>query len=134
MFADASVKAIAAVAYIRVTNHNGQNEVGFVFGKVKLAPQPSLTIPRLELCAAVLAMEIVELIVSEMDVKFNDIQYYTDSKVVLGYIHNQPRRFYVYVHNRIQRIHQSSWPNQWRYVHTDLNPADIGSRSIPAAL
>lgn len=51
VFADAPVKAIAAVAYIRGTNHNGQTEVGFVFGKSKLAPQPSLTIPRLELCA-----------------------------------------------------------------------------------
>lgn len=66
--------------------------------------------------------------------KFDDILYYTDSKVVLGYIHNQSRRFYVYVHNRIQRIHQSSHPDQWRYVHTDLNPADIGSRFIPASL
>ena len=134
VFADASVKAIAAVAYIKVTSHVGQTEVGFVLGKTKLAPQPGLTILRLELCAAVLAVEIAELIVAEMDVAFDNITYYTDSKVVLGYIHNQSRRFYVFVHNRTQRIRQSPCPGQWKYVHTDLNPADVGSRSVPPAL
>ncbi len=107
IFADASVKAIAAVAYIKVTSHQEQTEIGFVFGKAKLAPQPDLTIPRLELCASVLAIEIAEMVVLEMDATFDNMAYYTDSKVVLGYIQNQSRRFYVYVHNRIQRIRQS---------------------------
>ncbi|KAL3983862.1 FRAS1-related extracelluar matrix protein 1/2 [Sarotherodon galilaeus] len=134
VFADASVKAIAAVAYIRVTSKQGQTEIGFVFGKAKLAPQPGLTIPRLELCAAVLAVEIAEMIVAEMDTTFDNITYYTDSKVVLGYIHNQSRRFYVYVHNRVQRILQSPCPGQWKYVPTHLNPADVGSRTVASAL
>lgn len=134
VFADASVKAIAAVAYIKVTTKDEQTAVGFVFGKTKLAPQPDLTIPRLELCAAVLAVEITEMIVTEMHETFDNITYYTDSKVVLGYIHNQSRRFYVYVHNRVQRIRQSPCSGQWKYVHTNLNPADIGSRSVTPAL
>ncbi|KAL0162344.1 hypothetical protein M9458_041740, partial [Cirrhinus mrigala] len=129
VFADASVKAIAAVAYIKVTSHQDQTEIGFVFGKAKLAPQPDLTIPRLELCAAVLAIEIAEMVVAEMDTTFDSITYYTDSKVVLGYIQNQSRRFYVFVHNRIQRIRQSPCSGLWKYVPTHLNPADIGSRS-----
>ncbi|XP_055487755.1 uncharacterized protein LOC129695020 [Leucoraja erinacea] len=96
LFSDASVKAIAAVAYLRVTTEDGITEVGFIFGKAKLATQPDLTIPRLELCAAVLAVEIAEMIVKEMDV--------------------------------------FSSPHQWRFVPTDDNPADPGSRSVPAAL
>jgi len=63
VFSDASVKAISAVCYLKVTNEQGHSEVGFVFGKSKLAPQPELTIPRLELCAAVLAVEIAELVI-----------------------------------------------------------------------
>ncbi|KAJ8359026.1 hypothetical protein SKAU_G00155510 [Synaphobranchus kaupii] len=47
------------------------------------------------LCVAVLAVEIAEMIVTELDVTFDNITYYTDSKVILGYIHNQSRRFYV---------------------------------------
>lgn len=132
VFADASVKAIASVAYIKVSTSES-TEVGFMFGKTKLAPQSGLTIPRLELCAAVLAVEVAELIVAEMDISFDNIEYYTDSKVVLGYIYNQTRRFYVYVHNRVQRILQSTHPNQWKYVPSELNPADCASRSVTAA-
>lgn len=130
--ADASVKAIAAVAYIKVSSLNN-TEVGFVFGKPRLAPQAGLTIPRLELCAAVLAVEVAELVVAEMDITFENIEYYADSTVVLGYIYNWSRRFYVYVQNRVQRILQSPRPNQWKYIPSELNPADHRSRSVPAA-
>lgn len=115
-------------------SHQGQIETGVVIGKVRLAPQPGLTIPRLELCAAVLAMEIAEMVVTEMETTFDRIIFYTDSKVVLGYIHNQSRRFYIYMHNRIQRIHQSPCPGQWKYVPMHLNPADICSRTMTPAL
>ncbi|KAK0143407.1 hypothetical protein N1851_018479 [Merluccius polli] len=131
VFADTSTTAIAAVAYLKATTEEGQTEVGFVFGKAKLAPQPDLSIPRLELCAAVLAVEIAELIVEEMDLEVDRITYYSDSKVVLGYIHNQARRLFI---NIVQRIRQSISPDQWRHVPSNHNPADHGSRSIPAAL
>lgn len=133
VFSDASVKAISAVAYLKVTNEHGHSEVGFVFGKAKLAPQPELTIPRLELCAAVLAVEIAELVIREIDLKVNAVKFYIDSRVVLGYIHNETRRFHVYVNNRVIRIRQSTQPEQWSYVPSELNPADHGSRSVPAS-
>lgn len=132
VFSDASVKAIAAVAYLKVTHEDRHSEVGFVMGKAKLAPVPEPTIPRLELCAAVLAVEMSELLTVELNVKIDKTTFYTDSKVVLGYINNQNRRFHVYVNNRVQRIKQSSLPDQWRYVPSEHNPADHGSRSVPA--
>lgn len=131
-FCDASMQAIAAVAYIKVANGEGKSELGFVFGKAKLAPQPEVTIPRLELCAAVLAVEIADMLAHEIDVEFHSVRFFTDSKVVLGYICNESRRFYVYVSNRVQGIRKSSLPEQWNYVPTDTNPADDASRSIPA--
>ncbi|KAK0135983.1 hypothetical protein N1851_028136 [Merluccius polli] len=48
---------------------DGQCRVGFVLGKAKLASQPEPTIPRLELCGAVLAVEMAELILDELDHK-----------------------------------------------------------------
>ncbi|KAM4048607.1 uncharacterized protein ACNLHF_011410 [Anomaloglossus baeobatrachus] len=130
IFSDASTEAIAAVAYLKVTDPNGQNYVGFVFGKAKLAPKPDHTIPRLELCGTVLAVEIADFIRQELCVEIDEVQYYTDSKVVLGYIYNQSRRFYVYVSNRIERIRRSSKPEQWRYVPSELNPADHATRPM----
>lgn len=108
IFCDASTKAIAAVAYLRVTDAAGHSEVGFLFGKTKLAPKPDITIPRLELCAAVLAVELAEVMSAELDIQVDDIKLFSDSKVVLGYIFNDSRRFYVYVHNRVQRIRHST--------------------------
>ena len=132
IFCDASTKAIGAVAYLRVTDSRGHSDVGFIFGKAKLAPKPDITIPRLELCAAVLAVEVAELLQEELDLTLDDVKFFTDSKVVLGYIFNESRRFYVYVHNRVQRIRQSTLASQWNYVPTDKNPADHATRSLPA--
>ncbi|XP_077389538.1 uncharacterized protein LOC144026608 [Festucalex cinctus] len=133
LFADASTKAIGAVAYLKAVQTNGEVQVGFIMGKAKLAPLSGPTIPRLELCAAVLAVEMADLIKEEMDLRFDAVHFYTDSKVVLGYICNMSKRFYTYVHNRVQRIHQSSKPEQWHYVRTEENPADHASRSLSAA-
>ena len=133
LFSDASCWAIGAVAYLRVITTDGQCRVGFVLGKAKLAPQPEPTIPRLELCGAVLAVEMAELILEELDHKPDAVKFFCDSKVVLGYIHNESKRFFVYVHNRVHRIRQTTSPQQWHYVPTDQNPADLATRSVPAS-
>ena len=57
-FCDASNEAIGAVSYLRTIHCDGEIQVAFVLGKAKLAPSHATTVPRLELCAAVLAVEI----------------------------------------------------------------------------
>lgn len=104
-------------------------DVGYVLGKAKLAPLSAHTIPRLELGAAVLAVEAAELIQNELDITPTAVEFYSDSKVVLGYIHNQTRQFYVYVSNRVQRIRKSTRPEQWHYISSQ-NPH---SHSVPAS-
>ncbi|XP_069133524.1 uncharacterized protein [Argopecten irradians] len=85
------------------------------------------TIPRLELCAAVLAVEVGEVACETLGVE--NVRYHSDSRVVLGYINNRTRRFYTYVANRVERILRSSRPSQWIYVSTCDNPADQATRS-----
>ena len=110
IFSDASTVAIGAVAYLRAADTEGKHHVGFVMGKSKLAPRPAHTVPRLELCAAVLAVELYELIRDEIDVEVDAVNFFTDSRIVLGYIHNCARRFYMYVSNRVTRIRRSTHP------------------------
>ena len=124
IFSDASIKAIAAVAYLRTNNYEGNIQTGFIMGKANL---PECSIPRLELCAAVLKVELGELISSEIDNGMKLKVYYTDSKVVLGYICNETRHFYIYVSNCVLRICKFSHPEQWRHVSTDQNPVDLGT-------
>ncbi|CAB4027867.1 Hypothetical predicted protein, partial [Paramuricea clavata] len=82
----------------------------------RLSPKQATTIPRLELCAAVLSAQAVKWITRELRLNIDEIVFYTDSRVVLGYIQNESRRFYVY----------------WKYVETSHNPADIATRGKPA--
>ncbi|XP_071153733.1 uncharacterized protein [Mytilus edulis] len=67
-----------------------------------------------------------------LDLHIDTVQFYTDSKVVLGYISNETRRFFIYVANRVEKIRKFSSPSQWNYVQTNCNPADSGTRSVPA--
>ena len=92
--------------------------MSFVFGKVKLAPNHATTISRLKLCAAVLAVEIIQVVVKERAIEPASITYYSDSRVVLGYIASKIHLFYVYVSNRVKQIRKYSSPDQWQYVPT----------------
>ena len=132
IFSDASKEAIGAVAYLKLLD-NELCQTSFVLGKAKVAPASGHTIPRLELCAAVLAVELAETIRDQLHVSLQDMHFYTDSQVILGYITNETRRFYVYVSNRVAKIRHSSNPEQWHYVPTDQNPADLATRGIEAS-
>lgn len=76
MLPDGSTVAIWAVAYMRAANTEGKYHVRFVMGKLKLAPRPVHTIPSLELCAAVLAVELHELIRDEMDIEVDTVKFF----------------------------------------------------------
>ena len=65
--------------------------------------------------------------------EIDQVTYYTDSKVVLGYLQNDSRRFYVYVANRVQLIRRLTSPSQWRYIDTTQNPADLATRRLTAS-
>ncbi|XP_069109740.1 uncharacterized protein [Argopecten irradians] len=104
IYSDASEKTISAVAYLKSLDEKGQSCFGFVLGKSKVAPRHGHTIPRLELCAAVLAVEIAEIVTEELSFPREHVFFHTDRKVVLGYVTNTTRRFYIYVANRVCRI------------------------------
>lgn len=69
-----------------------------------------------------------------MDVKIDDMKFCTDSNVMLGYIYKIIRKFYLYVSDRVERIRKFSSPEQWHYVPTSENPADVANRSVHEVL
>lgn len=73
VFCDASTKAVGAVAYLKLTAADGHSDGGFLLGKAWLAPKPDITIPRLELCAAVLAVEVADMVQEELDFTFDEV-------------------------------------------------------------
>ena len=54
--------------------------------------------------------------------------YWTDSQVVLSYLNNERKRFHTFVTNRVKMICDHTDVEQWRYVPSEINPADYASR------
>lgn len=131
-FSDASNKGYGQCSYLRLTNEQGQIHCSFVIGKSRVTPLKSVTIPRLELTAAVTSVRVSDQLRKELPLENAEEIFWTDSKVILGYIANESRRFHVYVANRVQEIHDKTSPKQWRYVETTSNPADEASRGLAA--
>ena len=104
-----------------------------LFGQSRVAPAQSTNMLCLELCAAVLAVQAGTRVSKEIDLEIDQVTYYTDSKVVLGYLQNNNRRFYVYVTNRVQLIRRLSAPSQWRYIDTTQNPPDLATCRLTAS-
>lgn len=130
IYCDVSEKAITAVSYLKAFFPDGSTSIGFLLGKSKVAPVSGDTIPRWELCAAVLTIEVSQIVIEHMDMSFDSVKYFTDSRVVLGYIHKDKRRFFVYVTNGVERIRSFSQQDQWKFLPTHLNPADEGTRGV----
>lgn len=70
-------------------------------GKVRVALRKIVSIFTLELVVVVVLVRMVDVFKNELDYERIEEFYWTDSKVVFGFINNEFRRFYVYVVNRV---------------------------------
>ncbi|XP_042208893.1 uncharacterized protein LOC121857064 [Homarus americanus] len=107
-FCDTSQQAYWAVSYLRITSGDGAHSTFFVCGRAKLAPLKQQTIPRLELCAAVLATIADKQLREELELHIGRSVFWTDIMVTLQYIRNTERRFHTIVANRIVTINENS--------------------------
>lgn len=132
-FSDASTFGYGQCSYIRLKDSNGRVHCSFLLGKARVAPLKATTIPRMELQAAVTAASVAQYLTKELRLENMEQHFWTDSKIVLGYVRNETKRFHVYVANRVQKIRQTTDPEQWHYISTKENPADLASRGTSAA-
>ncbi|XP_014216313.1 uncharacterized protein LOC106645067 [Copidosoma floridanum] len=92
-FADASKTAYAAVMYSRVVNNNGEVIVALLLSKTKVALLKTLSIPRLELCAAHLAAKLVNHYLNNNTRVPDSVHLWSDSKDVLYWLQDIPSRY-----------------------------------------
>ena len=129
-FADASTEGYGTASYLRLTDSDNNIHCILVMGKSRVAPLKTVTVPRLEPTAAVLAVKVDKQIRKELQLLLSRVVFWTDSTVVLRYQRNTSSRFQTFVANRLQVIHDNTTPSQWRHVPTNMNPADLASRGI----
>lgn len=129
-FSDASETGYGACIYIRCTDAFGNCCSNLLCSKTRVAPLKHTTIPRLELCAALLLAELMEKIKNSMNLTFESIFYWSDSTIVLSWIRTSPHLLKVFVANRVSQINNLTDPNVWRYINTTDNPADCLTRGM----
>ncbi|XP_064638304.1 uncharacterized protein LOC135494320 [Lineus longissimus] len=127
-FGDASEEGYGTVSYLRKVKDDGTAHCSFVMAKGRTAPSVFVSVPRLELQAAVVASRVDRHIRRELDLEVDRVAFWTDSRIILQYIRNESMRFKTYVANRVTEIRDSSRPDQWRHVPGKDNPADDISR------
>lgn len=139
-FCDASNLAMCAAVYLHISHPSiTVANVHLVFSKIKVKPIKSerLTIPRMELIAALMGTRAIKFVFNEFfSVPIHSALYvWSDSSAVIGWLHSPLPIKDIFVQNRVKSIR--SLPNLIvRHTPGIYNPADIGSRGLssPATL
>jgi hypothetical protein len=129
-FSDASQVAYGCCVYVRVIDANGKISVKLLCAKSRVAPLKTISIPRLELAAAVLLARLISNIQDIIKIKADTVHYWTDSTIVLAWLTGSPGSFKTFVANRVSEILNLSNIQNWKHVNSADNPADIISRGV----
>ncbi|XP_068151988.1 uncharacterized protein [Drosophila tropicalis] len=126
-FVDASINAYAALVYLRA-EVDGIVHCSLVASKTRVAPLKPVSIPRMELMAAVLGLRLAKFIEPELSVTVCQRIFWTDSKDVLCWIRSDARKYNQFVALRVGEILEDSDVLSWRWVPTQHNVADDGTK------
>lgn len=127
-FSDASEKAFAAVVYLRCKSNTGAYSSKILCAKSRVAPLKQITLPRLELCSALLLSRLIHKILKSMQVSIERTFLWSDSQVTLSWIRACPSKWRTFVANRVSEIQSLTNVKDWNHVRSNENPADILSR------
>lgn len=109
-------------------NNRHDVQVTLLLGKARVTLLKQITIPRLELTAAVLAVHVDRTLRAGLRLQLEDSVFWMDSTSVLKFIRNEDCRFHTFIANRVSTIRDATNVSQWRYVGTEDTPADDASR------
>lgn len=123
---------MGAVAYFRVTSVDGVTTINLITARSKITPVKRVTIPRLELMAALLGAELSQFVRTTFHMPNVDTTFWTDSTIVIHWLRRDPTVCKPFVANRIVAIREAGENGIWRHVQGTENPADLLTRGIGA--
>ena len=131
-FVDASESAYGAVVYARYQYEDGSVSTNIVAAKTRVSPNIAASIPSLELMGAVEGVRLITRIAEVLGIQMTKSTFWCDSVNVLWWVRGRSRYFKPLLAHIVGEIQTHTDPNQWRYVPTKVNPADMLSRGMPA--
>ena len=129
-FSDASEVAYGACIYLRSIDVLGNITNKLLCSKSRVAPLKKLSLPRLELCAAMLLADMYQASSRALKTSFNKVRLWTDSMVVLSWIKSPAARWKIFVANRVNHIQTTTNVDDRNHFNSKENPADLVSRGV----
>ena len=127
IFPDASPSAYGCVAYFEVTSNDKSCYVNFIVSKARVTPLKELTLPRIELMGALIAVRIAKHVCNLFkEIKLENF-YWMDS-TIQHCVKGASKPWKPFVKNRVFEIPELSQPENWSYCNTKDNLADLVTR------
>ena len=131
-FPDASDVAYGACIYLRSIDVQGKITTRLLCSKSRVAPLKRLSLPRLELCAAMLLADMYQASTRALKRSFNRVRFRTDSMLLLAWLKSPVARWKTFVANRVNHIQETTSVEDWNHISSKENPADLVSRGVEA--
>ncbi|GFU46967.1 integrase catalytic domain-containing protein [Trichonephila clavipes] len=112
-FSDASEKAYGSSIYLKSISALEEVKVCLVTSKSRVSPLKQISIPRLELCGAVLAAKLMKKVKEALNLQITAVHFWSDSTIVISWIHRESRELKTFLANRVSKIHQLSSRDQF---------------------
>ncbi|XP_030759214.1 uncharacterized protein LOC115884703, partial [Sitophilus oryzae] len=129
-FSDASEQAYGACIFIRTIDTDNSITVNLLCAKTRVSPLKIITMPRLELCAALLGAQLLNKVKDSLDIKVDEYFCWCDSQIVLSWILSPSHHWKIFVGNRVSQIQTLTSSDAWFYINSKENPADLLSRGV----
>ena len=122
---DASDNIFGTCCYFRWNTSAGCHKSALLMSKKSVASIKRLSIVRLELCAAVLAVRMRRFILNNCRIKIERCIHIVDSEIVRAMIMKESYGFNTFVGTRLGGIKTYSKPEEWFWLKGSENIADI---------
>lgn len=126
-FVDASDSALAAAVYLRFIQGD-VIECALVAAKTRVASLKLVSIPRLELQAALIGARLAKTVAESLTIPIGQRFYWTDNRDVMCWINSDHRRYSQFVGFRVTEILELTDSKDWYWIQSKENVADMGTK------